>query len=86
MEFDIYLKKLRITRRLTVPYCPEQNGVAVLRTLVEMSRCLLIQSGLTPKFWTEAINTANYIRNCCHSKSLNEKTPFKLKTGIKPDV
>jgi len=56
------------------------------RTLIEMARCLLIQSGLPPSFWAEAVNTANYIRNRCPSNSLNGKTSFERWTGKAPDV
>lgn len=87
-DFDIFLKKKDISRRLTVPYCPEQNGIAERRnhTLLDMARCLLTQSGLPSKFWAEAINTANYIQNRCPSKSINGLTPYQLWTGNVPDV
>lgn len=45
-----------------------------------------MQSSLPPCFWTEAVNTANYIRNRSPSKSFNGKTPFEVWTGRKPDV
>lgn len=87
-DFNKFLKQHGILRRLTVPYNPEQNGIAERknRTLVSTARCLLIQSGLPPSFWAEAINTANYIRNRCPSKSLNGKTPYEMWTGKPPNV
>ncbi|KMQ88472.1 retrovirus-related gag-pol polyprotein [Lasius niger] len=87
-DFDDFLKENGIQRRLTVTHTPEQNGVAERknRTLVEMARCLLIQSDLSPAFWGEAINTANYIRNRCPTSSLGGKTPFERWTGKTPDV
>ena len=87
-EFDKFLKDSGIGRRLTVTHTPEQNGVAERknRTLVEMARCLLIQSGLPPSFWGEAINTANYIRNRHPSNSLDGKTAFEKWTGKIPNV
>lgn len=86
--FDEYLSESGIGRRLTVTHTPEQNGVAERknRTLVEMARCLLIQSGLPSSFWGEAINTANYIRNRCPSRSIEGGTPFEKWTGKAPDV
>lgn len=79
-EFDEYLSSQGIQRRLTVAYTPEQNGVAERRnrTLVEMARCMLIQSGLPPTFWAEAVANANYIRNRCPSKSVEGKIPHEL--------
>lgn len=84
-EFDTFLRNNGIERRLTVMWAsthsdrhtPEQNGIAEKknRTLVEMARCLMIQSNLSSSFWGEVINTANYIRNRCPTSSLNGKTP-----------
>lgn len=85
---DHILKDSGIQRRLTIPRTPEQNGVAERknRTLIETARCLLAQSGLPTQFWAEAINTANYIRNFCITKSLNGCTPYELWKGKKPDI
>lgn len=87
-EFDDYLKRRGITRRLAVPYCSEQNGVSERknRTILETTRCLLIQAKLPLSFWAEAANTANYIRNHCPSKSLNGRTPYEVWHGKKPNI
>ena len=82
-EFDAYLKEHGIKRRLTVPYTPQQNGVAERknRTLVEMARCMILQSGVAPSFWAEAIATANFLRNRCTTKALNGSIPYEAWTG-----
>lgn len=87
-DFDNYLRTHGIKRRLTIPYNPEQNGIAERknRTLLETARCLLLEADLPPMFWAEAVSTANYIRNRCPSKSVNGKTPYEMWTGEKPDV
>ena len=87
-EFNEYLKKHGIQRRLTIAYNPEQNGTAERknRTLLEMARCLLIQSGLPSSFWAEAVSTANYIRNRCPTRSLDGRTPYEAWTGGVPNV
>jgi len=51
-----------------------------------MTRCLLIESQLPASFWGEAVNTANYLRNRCPSKSLGGRTPYEKWTGSVPDV
>jgi len=63
--FDGFLKINAIIRQLTTAYTPQQNAVAerANRTLVGMSRCLLLQSGLCEALWAEAIYTAVYLRN-----------------------
>jgi hypothetical protein len=82
-ELESYLEKHGIKHEMTVAYTPEQNGVAERRnrTLVEMARCMMIQSQLSSSFWAEAISTANYLRNRCPSRSINGQTPHKLWTG-----
>ena len=64
-RFDDHLKKCGIKRQLSVPYTPQQNGVAesANRTLVEMARSMLIHSGMAENLWAEAVLTAAYIRN-----------------------
>lgn len=59
-ELQNYLKKEGICHQLTTEYTPQQNGIAERRnrTLAEMARCMLLQSGLPPSFWAEAILTA----------------------------
>ena len=87
-EFNKFIEECGIQRQLTVPYTPQQNGVAERynRTLVEMARCLLTDSGLDHKLWAEAISTAAYLRNRCPSKILGNKTPHEVWTGKKPNV
>jgi len=87
-EFDNFLRENGIQRRLTVTHTPEQNGVAERRnrTLLDTTRCLLIDSGLSQSFWGEAISTANYLRNRCPSSSLKGKTPFEKWNNRVPDV
>lgn len=73
---------------MTVPHNPEQNGIAERknRSLLDTACCLLLQSGLPSRFWAEAVNTANYIRNRCPTKSLEGKTPYEVWNGEVPDV
>lgn len=87
-EFNEFLKRKGIARRLTVPHNPEQNGTAERRnrTLNDMARCILKESNLPNSFWAEAVNTANFIRNRLPTKSLNGRTPHEAWTGRAPDI
>lgn len=87
-EFRDFLKANGIIHRRTVPRCPEQNGVAERqnRTLAEMSRCLLLQSGMPEQFWAEAVNTACYLRNLCVNSSINNQIPIVLWKGDSVDL
>lgn len=87
-EFEKYLQDAGIIHQKTNPYTPEQNGLCerLNRTVVEKSKCLLFDADLPKKFWAEAVNTAVYLRNRTVASGLNNKTPFELWFGRKPDV
>lgn len=87
-RFDNLLQENGIVRQLTVPYSPQQNGVAerANRTLVEMARSLLIHSGMTESLWAEAVMTACYIRNRSPTAALDRITPYEAWSGKKPNV
>ena len=79
-EFKQFLKDYGIVHRITVRDSPEQNGVSerLNRTLGNMVRCLLIQSGLPKSFWAEAMATACYLRNLCPSRAIGNQIPAVL--------
>ena len=81
------LRELGIEHQKTVPYTPEQNGVAERknRSLTEMIRCMLTDSGLPEKYWGEAAQTATYLQNRLHSKATT-KTPYELWHSRKPSI
>ena len=87
-KFATYLKNEGIRHELTVPKTPEQNGVAerLNRTVVEMSRSMLIDAKLRKKFWAEAVSTAVYLKNRSPSKPLQNMTPYEAWHGRKPVV
>ena len=74
INFKSYLREKDILHRKTVSRNPEQNGnlERANRTLVEMSRCLLIQSRLPNYLWGESTNTACHIRNLYAHPPLSE--------------
>lgn len=88
-EFEAYLKSRGIKHELTVPYSPEQNGVAerMNRTLVESARAMIAHAGLPNSYWAEAIATAAYIRNRMPTTAIKENvTPYEKWYGRKPIV
>jgi transposase InsO family protein len=87
-QFKNFLKEEGIQQQLTAPYSPQQNGIAERknRTLMEMARCMLIESKLQKSLWAEAVNTANYIQNRLPCKPLINKTPFEIWEGEKPNL
>ena len=57
-EFEKYLKSKGIRHELTVPHCPQQNGVAerMNRTLMECARSMMSHAGVPKSYWAEAIS------------------------------
>lgn len=51
-----------------------------------LGRCLLIKSGLSPSFWSDAIAMACYIRNRCPFSSVGGLIPYEKWTGTAPDL
>ena len=88
-EFQQYMKLKGIHHDVSMPYTPQQNGVAerMNRTLVESARSMLAHCGLSNTCWAEAINTATYVRNRAATTAIkSEQTPYELWHGKKPDV
>ena len=87
-QFEDFLRKEGIRHERTIPKTPQQNGVAerLNRTLVEMSRSMLLDAKLTKKYWAESVSTAVYLRNRCPTKALMEKTPYEAWFEQKPAV
>ena len=81
-EFQTLLRKNKIRHETSCPYSPHQNGTAERegRTLFEMARCKLIDSGLPKSLWHYAIQEAAYTRNRCFNKHTGT-TPYTAMTG-----
>nr|CAH0098495.1 unnamed protein product [Daphnia galeata] len=64
-EFITWLLEMDIQHEKSVPYTPEQNGVAERenRTLMEAARCMLHGSKQPLFLWGEAVAYATYILN-----------------------
>ncbi|CAI7831859.1 unnamed protein product, partial [Closterium sp. NIES-54] len=64
-NFEEVLKNKGIQHQLTVPYHPQQNGVAERfnRTLQEGARTLLGRAGLLDPFWVTALRQVALVKN-----------------------
>ncbi|KAK8944625.1 hypothetical protein KSP39_PZI007680 [Platanthera zijinensis] len=82
-EFQKYCNQEGITRHLTIPGTPQQNGMTerMNRTLLERARCMRLFADLPRSFWAEAINTTCYLVNQSPSMSLNLKSPQEVWLG-----
>lgn len=81
--FVEYCTERMITHSFTGPYTPEQNGVAerVWRTIMNIVRSLLIESGLPKCFWSLAAATSVYILNRMPHSALDGDTPYHKLLG-----
>ncbi|BCR88813.1 uncharacterized protein ACHE_50011A [Aspergillus chevalieri] len=78
-----------IQLEFTEPYTPPQNGVAERfnRFILEVTRALLFNSGISKRYWKYAVVTANYLRNrTTGAKGSGGKTPYELWHGYEPDL
>lgn len=80
IAFDNFCKSYGIERHRTCSYTPQQNGVAerMNMTIMEKVCCLLSESGLEEKFWTEAAATYVYIINMTPSSANDFNIPEEL--------
>ena len=87
-SFNDYCNEHGIDHNFSAPRTPQQNGVLEWenRTLEDMTRTILIASGLARHFWAKALNTACYIINRCMIRPIHNKTPYELFKGRKPNI
>jgi transposase InsO family protein len=87
-EFVEYCAAEGIKKELTVPYNPQQNGVAERknRTIVGATRAMIHDQGLPLFLWVEASRTVVYIQNRSPHTVLGKLTPEEVFTGTRPNV
>ena len=79
-DFKRFCEDHGISRQFTIPYTPQQNGVAERKncTWMEAARSMLMASNLDDEFWTEAISTSCYLQNITSTKAVKKSTPYEL--------
>ena len=82
-KFNEFCKNEGILRQRTIRHTPQQNGVAkrMNRTLLEKTRCMLSNVGLSKEFWVEAVNLACYLMNKYSSIPINCRTLEEVWSG-----
>ncbi|MCO5552239.1 hypothetical protein L7F22_005751 [Adiantum nelumboides] len=86
--FKDFLGKKGIKHQCTMPYTPQQNGVAERknRSLMEMARCMLKAKSLPHKLWMEAVACAAHVLNRCPTRALKTITPYESWYDKKPSI
>eukprot|EP00253_Pinus_taeda_P017599 PITA_17599 len=87
-EFEKCLHQHRIKHQTTMPYNPQQNGVAkrMNRTILNMVRYMLFFKYVKMMFWANAVLCVVYIKNRCPSNTISSKTPYEMWYGHIPSV
>nr|GEY06992.1 zinc finger, CCHC-type [Tanacetum cinerariifolium] len=87
-EFMKYCKENGISRQLTAPYSPKQNGVVERRnrTIMSTTRCMMKAPSMHQNFWAEAVRHAIYILNSVPTKALEDITPYEAIKQRKPNL
>jgi len=87
-SFIDYCNEHGVEHNFSAPRTPQQNGVVERknRNLEDMTRTMLITSGIARNFWVEALNTTCYIINRCMIRPILNKTPYELFKGRKPNI
>ncbi|KAH9313426.1 hypothetical protein KI387_044060 [Taxus chinensis] len=87
-EFKTYLEAHGIRQQMPPTHTPQKNGIVERRnrTIMEMVRCMIDDSGLTKTFWVEATRTAVYLLNRVPTVALEGVTPQEAWSNQKPSI
>nr|GEU96816.1 retrovirus-related Pol polyprotein from transposon TNT 1-94 [Tanacetum cinerariifolium] len=83
-----YYEEVGISHETSVARSPQQNGVIERRnrTLIEVTRIMLIYAQAPLFLWVEAMATACYTQNRSIIRLRHEKTPYELLHNKLPDL
>jgi len=78
-DFQSIINEFGILHQRTMIYSPQQNGVAerLNRTIMDMTRTMLVDSNLPKILWAEAANTSIYLLNRTYNQKIKE-SPYKF--------
>jgi hypothetical protein len=87
-DFSDFCIEAGIKREYTVPYNPQQNGVAKRknRTIIEATKAMIHYESLPMIMWAEASMTAVYVQNRSPHQILKNMTHEEAFTRVNPEV
>ena len=87
-SFENFCNENGISHNFSSPGTPQQNVVVERKnkSLQEIARTMLLESGLSKGFWAKAVNTACYIHNRIFLRPTLKKTPYELWKGRKSNI
>ncbi|CAN1334246.1 Retrovirus-related Pol polyprotein from transposon TNT 1-94 [Linum perenne] len=86
--FSDFCKSLGIIHTFSAPRTPQQNGVVERknRSLLDLSRTMLLDHQTPKHFWAEAVSTACYVLNRTLIRKPMNKTPYELFKAKTPNL
>ena len=86
--FHDYCLTEGIAQEFAPPYTTQRNRVAERRnrSLLNITRCLLLDKALPGHLWGEAVKAAGDLLNLCSTKRHPDKIPEELFSGKKPSI
>jgi transposase InsO family protein len=86
-EFIDFFKEAGIKREKTMPYNPQQNGVAERKnwSIISAVKAMIHDQSLPMFLWAEACNTTVYLQNRSPQRILEDKTPEEAIASKRPE-
>jgi hypothetical protein len=87
-EFRNYIRSKGIALFTSVPYMPQQNGIAErgIQTLTKGTCTMLYAVKLPKNMWSVVVKTKTYLKNCLLTQANQGQTPLEKLMGEKPDL
>jgi hypothetical protein len=87
-NLTVFVLKQEIKREFTVPYNPQQNGVAERKniTIIEATKTMIHDQCLPMTLWAKACMTSVYVQNHTPHQILKNITPEEVFTKVKPEI
>jgi transposase InsO family protein len=87
-DFNDFCREAGIKRELTIPYNPQQKGVAERnnQSIVGVAKAMIHDQDFPMFLWAKACNTTMYVQNMSPRKVLEDKTPEEAFFGVKSKI
>ena len=87
-EIYVFVKSKGIELLTCPPYVQELNGVEERynRSAMDIGRCYMRKAKINRRYWPEIMKTVAYLKNRTIANTSENKTPYEIFFGIKPNV
>jgi hypothetical protein len=87
-ELGEILEASGVQHHVSPPYTPQHNGFAeqANRTIIEMARCMMLNSNMAPEWWGNAVAMAADTNNCLPSLGKSRISPSSIFLKLHPNI